>query len=171
MSPRAAWRLESLGFGEVYDYAAGKLDWASAGLPTEGTKASEPRAGSVCRRDVPTASLDEPMDSVRGRTRAAGWDSCVVVNGQRVVLGLLRAEQLAAEGSGPVEAFMRPGPSTFRPNVPIEEMAEYMTRHDMLSSPITTNDGRLVGLLLRRDAVRAAHELRSQHDRGEGGDR
>ena len=36
MSPRAACRLESLGFGEVYDYVAGKLDWMAAGLPTEG---------------------------------------------------------------------------------------------------------------------------------------
>jgi hypothetical protein len=30
MSPRAAWRLESIGFGQVYDYAAGKADWGSA---------------------------------------------------------------------------------------------------------------------------------------------
>ncbi len=25
MSPRATWRLESLGFGEVYDYVAGSI--------------------------------------------------------------------------------------------------------------------------------------------------
>ena len=35
MSPRAAWRLESLGFARVYDYVAGKADWMAAGLPTE----------------------------------------------------------------------------------------------------------------------------------------
>ena len=72
------------------------------------------------------------------------------------MFGLLRAGQLAAEGSGPVEAFMRPGPSTFRPNVPIDEMAEYMIEHDLASSPITTNQGRLVGLLRREDAAGAA---------------
>jgi predicted transcriptional regulator len=54
---------------------------------------------------------------------------------------------------------MRPGPSTFRPNVPIQEMAEYMIDHDLVSSPITTSDGRLVGLLLRDDATRVAAEL------------
>ncbi len=54
MSPRAAWRLESLGFGEVYDYAAGKLDWMAAGLPTEGTNAELLRAGDVARNDVST---------------------------------------------------------------------------------------------------------------------
>jgi rhodanese-related sulfurtransferase len=38
MSPRAAWRLESIGFTEVHDYVAGKADWGSAGLPLEGTR-------------------------------------------------------------------------------------------------------------------------------------
>jgi CBS domain-containing protein len=51
---------------------------------------------------------------------------------------------------------MRPGPSTYRPNVPIEELATIMVDKDVASSPITTSDGRLVGLLLREDAVRAA---------------
>ncbi len=36
MSPRAAWRLESLGFTRVYDYVAGKVDWFAAGFPREG---------------------------------------------------------------------------------------------------------------------------------------
>ena len=27
MSPRAAWRLDSLGFQQVYDYVAGEADW------------------------------------------------------------------------------------------------------------------------------------------------
>src|SRR5439155_1444970 len=37
MSPRAAWRLETLGFMAVYEYAAGKADWGAYGLPLEGT--------------------------------------------------------------------------------------------------------------------------------------
>src|SRR2546430_16920519 len=36
MSPRAAARLEQLGF-DVYDYALGKVDWMARGLPMEGT--------------------------------------------------------------------------------------------------------------------------------------
>ena len=36
MSPRAAWRLESIGFEQVYDYVTGKADWGSFGLPLEG---------------------------------------------------------------------------------------------------------------------------------------
>jgi hypothetical protein len=33
MSPRAAWRLEGLGFERVYDYVPGKADWFASGLP------------------------------------------------------------------------------------------------------------------------------------------
>jgi CBS domain-containing protein len=136
----------------------GVLDWLAAGLPTEGLNAERPRAGDVARRDVPTCRLNEPIGEVRKRVRAAGWDACVVVNDERVVLGLLRAEQLQRGQDEPVEQVMRPGPSTFRPHVPIEEMAHFMVHHGLPSSPVTTSDGRLVGLLRREDAARVALE-------------
>lgn len=155
MSPRAAWRLESLGFGEVYDYAGGKLDWMSAGLPTEGTNAAKPRAGALARKDVPTCRLDERLADVSRRARSLGWDSAVVVNEERVVLGLLRAHELAMDGNVEVAKAMRPAPSTYRPYVPAEEMARAMVDQDRESSPITTSDGKLVGLLLRKDVLHA----------------
>jgi CBS domain-containing protein len=158
MSPRAAWRLESLGFREVYDYVAGKLDWMAAGLPTEGTNAAHPRAGEVSRKDVPTASLEERLGDVRERVRAMGWDAVVVINNERVVFGLLRSKELDKDPELRIEQVMRPGPSTFRPYAAIKEMAEYMTEHNLESSPITTSDGRLVGLLLQKDATRVAGE-------------
>jgi Mg/Co/Ni transporter MgtE len=158
MSPRAAWRLESLGFGEVYDYVAGKLDWMAAGLRTDGTNAAHPRAGDVARKDVPTAGLAEHLADVRERVKAQGWDAVVVVNNERVVLGLLRSKELDKDPELRIAQAMRPGPSTFRPYVAIKEMAENMTTHMLDSSPVTTSDGRLVGLLLRKDAVRVAGE-------------
>src|SRR5713226_5450322 len=136
MSPRAAWRLESLGFREVYDYVAGKLDWMAAGLSTEGTNATRPRAGEVSRKDVPTARLDERLGEVRERVRAAGWDAAVVINSERVVLGLLRFKELEKDPDLRIEQAMRPGPSTYRPYVSIKEMAETMTQHKLESSPI-----------------------------------
>ena len=36
MSPRAACRLERIGFERVYDYVGGIADWKGAGLPLEG---------------------------------------------------------------------------------------------------------------------------------------
>jgi Mg/Co/Ni transporter MgtE len=130
----------------------------AAGLPTEGRNASRPRAGEVARRDVPTCRLDESIGEVRARVRAAGWDACVVVNDERVVLGLLRAEELRRGQDESIERVMRPGPSTFRPHVPIEELAHHMIHHDLPASPVTTSDGRLVGLLRREDAARVALE-------------
>ena len=155
MSSRAAWRLETLGFPNVHEYVAGKLDWMAAGLPTEGTNASLPRAGDVARKDVPTARLGERLGEVRDRARAKGWDAVVVTNDDFVVFGLLRARELDQDKDLRIEQAMRPGPSTFRPHVPIAEMAEYMADHKLESSPVTTSDGRLVGLLLARDAVAA----------------
>ena len=143
---------------------AGELDWLAAGLPSEGRNAELPRAGDVARPDVPTCRLEEPIGQVRERVRAAGWDACVVVNDQRVVLGLLRAGELERGQDEPVEQVMRPGPSTFRPHVLIEELAHFMIHHELPSSPVTTSDGRLVGLLRREDAARVALEqTRGRH--------
>jgi CBS domain-containing protein len=148
----------------VYDYASGKLDWLAAGLPTEGTNAQKPRAADVARKDAPTCRVDERVGDVRERVHAAGWDVCVVVSETEVVLGLLRQKELSADANAKVKAAMLAGPSTFRPFVPIEEMATYMVEHKMESAPITTSDGRLVGVLRREDAAARAVELRKKAD-------
>ena len=146
----------------------GELDWLAAGRPTEGRNAELPRAGDVARRDVPTCRLEEPIGQVRERVRAAGWDACVVVNDRRVVLGLLRAGELQRGQGEPIQQMMQPGPSTFRPHVLIEELAHFMIHHDLPSSPVTTSDGRLVGLLRREDAARVALEqTRGRHGHNE----
>jgi len=154
MAPRAAARLETLGFGEVHEYKAGKLDWMAAGLPTEGTNSLRPRAGDASRKDVPVCSLAERLGDVRDRVKAAGWDAALVVDGDRVVLGLLRSKELAKDADMRIEQAMRPAPSTFRPYVSLHEMAHFMEEHNLESSPVTTSDGKLVGLLYRADAVR-----------------
>jgi predicted transcriptional regulator len=132
-------------------YWPGKLDWLAAGLPTDGENSTRPRAGTVARHDVPMCSIEDRVGDLRSDGGVA-----VVVDAAGVVVGLLRAKQLASEPSTRVEDVMLIGPSTFRPYVPIREMADYMKEHDLDSSPITTSDGRLAGVLYRDDAVRAA---------------
>jgi predicted transcriptional regulator len=139
----------------VYDYVDGKLDWLAAGLPTEGTNAQHPRAGDLARKDVPTCGLKEALGDVSKRVGAQGWDSVVVVNNERVVLGLLRSKELAKEPELSIEEAMRPGPSTFRPYVSTHEMLHFMIDHHLENCPITTSDGRLVGLLLHKDVAEA----------------
>jgi predicted transcriptional regulator len=64
--------------------------------------------------------------------------------------------ELAGDEERRVEAAMRPGPSTFRLYASVKELARFLIEHDLESTPITTSDGRLVGLVRREDAVRAA---------------
>jgi CBS domain-containing protein len=135
----------------VYDFRTGKQDWMGAGLPTEGTNVQHPRLVDVVRRDVPTCSLGERLGDIRDRVAAAGWDACVVVSQGRVVLGLLRAKELEADPELLVERVMRPGPSTYRPFVSVAEMRRTMLERNMTSSPVTTSDGKLVGLVRQQD--------------------
>jgi CBS domain-containing protein len=153
MAPRAAARLESLGFIEVLEYTAGKLDWLAAGLPTEGENSTRPRAGDASRKDVVVCGLKDRLGDVRDRATEVDWDVAVVIDENRLVLGLLRAKQLEMDPNLLVEQAMRPGPSTFRTYVPIKEMADYLVEHELDSAPITTSDGKLVGVLFKADAV------------------
>ncbi len=144
----------------MYDFRTGIQDWMGAGLPTDGSNAERPRLVDVVRRDVPTCVLGEIVGHVRDRVMSAGWNACVVTGDDRVVLGLLRAKELESDPELPVERVMRPGPSTFRPFVSVEEMARTMTERSLENSPVTTSDGRLVGLVRREDVVDAV-ELRA----------
>ena len=83
----------------------------------------------------------------------------MVVNAEGVVLGLLRESELGGDPSQRIEQAMRPGPSTFRPFVLVEELARYMAEHELPNAPITTSDGRLIGLITLEDAARAGREV------------
>ena len=74
-----------------------------------------------------------------------------MVSENRVVLGLMRAKELQADPDLLVERVMRPGPSTYRPLVSVEEMRATMTERNLESSPVTTSDGKLVGLVRKQD--------------------
>jgi phage host-nuclease inhibitor protein Gam len=126
MSPRAASRLEGLGFERVYDYVPGKADRFACELPREGRLAYVPTIGEVAWRDVPTCAPAEKVGAVRERVQKAGWDRCVVVNKERVVLELLRDKELSPDPKVPVQEAIRNGPATFQPNEPVRNMAKRM---------------------------------------------
>ncbi len=151
MSPRAAWRLESLGFTMVYDYVAGKVDWLANGLPSEGTASTQPRAGTIARRDVPTCRLTDIVGSARTQIEETGWQICVVVNDEQVVLGLVEKDALSADQQTTVENVMEPGPSTWRLDGSLDDIAKYMERHSVNAVIISGSDGRLYGAVRRED--------------------
>lgn len=162
MSPRAAWRLESLGFGTVYEYRPGKVDWIAAGLPTTRAPFAEPRIGDVARHDVPTCGLDDPITEVARRVTAAGWDVCFVTNGRRIVLGRLDRPQLDRTEGTAAEA-MKPGPVTYRAHTPIADLAHVMSERGISALPVTTSDGALIGAV-RREDIERAHVGAAQDD-------
>jgi CBS domain-containing protein len=140
-----------MGFPRVNDYVAGKKDWGSYGLPHEGTKVPERSAGDVAHGDVPTCGLDERLAAVQGRVRAAGWDTCMVVNERRVILGRLGRKAMGSAADVSVAEAMTPGPSAVRPSIGTDELLERMRERNLTSYVVTTPDGRLVGLVLRSE--------------------
>lgn len=151
MSPRAAWRLQSLGFTTVYDYVAGKADWLANGLPSEGTAATQQRAASIARQDVPTCRLTATVGTARTQIAETGWQVCVVVNDEQVVLGLLGKDALHADPKMSVEDVMESGPSTWRLDGSLADIAKYMERHSVTTVIISGSDGRLYGAARRED--------------------
>jgi len=129
----------------VFDYVAGKQDWLSNALPIEGKLAHTATIGGMADRNVPTCHLTEKLSEVRDRLHG-DWKICVVINDTRIVLGLLRKE-LAENGNQSVDRVMTSGPTTFRPHVTVEQMADYIRRKHLDTILVTTSDGRLVGAL------------------------
>ncbi|CAN5323282.1 hypothetical protein BH23CHL1_BH23CHL1_11920 [soil metagenome] len=153
MSPRAAARLESLGFDSVYDYVAGKADWLANGMPVEGEEADIVRAGGLVREDVPTTRIDEPLPAVEARIQTSGWDVGVVIDDDNRVLGLLHVRQ-TAENNETAEGVMEEGPSTFRPDASPEQLLDYLQQNDGTTVLVTTNRGRLIGAVRKEDLER-----------------
>ena len=108
-------------------------------------------AGDVAHRDVPTCTLDDRLAVVRDRARSAGWDTCIVVDEQRVVLGRLGRKAIASDSESSVEEAMTPGPSTVRPSIGADALLERIRARHLTSYLVTTPDGRLVGLVRRVD--------------------
>ena len=123
MSPRAACRLDTLGFAQVYDYTAGKAEWLAYGLPTQGAHADRPRAAQFARVDIATCGLDDRMDAVRERVAASPFGFALVLSASGVLLGRVRRSALERGPAVLARDVMENGPSTVRPDVDAAELA------------------------------------------------
>ena len=161
MSPRAAARLETLGFTKVYDYEAGKSDWLAATLPTEGRSAGEPSVDDMVRGDDIVCHLGQRLADVAERVKAAGKAECIVVNDHHVVLGRIRGRPLDSDPNALVEDVMRPGPSTIRPDMGLETVVNTLRDGNVESTLVTNQEGRLIGTVYLEDVER---RLAEQHE-------
>ncbi len=158
MSPRAAARLETLGFTKVYDYVGGKTDWLAAALPTAGRLAGKPTAGDVIRSGDCACHLGELLGDVVNRLRAAGKDACIVVDDHHVVLGRVRGRALEGDPNALMEDVMRSGPSTIRPDTSLESVVQTLRDGNVTNTLVTDPAGRLIGTIYLEDAERKLAE-------------
>ncbi|HEX5500822.1 MAG TPA: CBS domain-containing protein, partial [Thermomicrobiales bacterium] len=80
-------------------------------------------------------------------------DECLVVNDERVVVGRLRFDRLDAGPTETVEQIMEFGPTTIRPNEPLAKLTPRLQEKRVDRIVVATPDGRLVGVVARRDAA------------------
>lgn len=136
MSPRAACRLERLGY-TTYDYAAGKVDWLAAGMPSVRSDTSERGALDDADRHPPTCAPGETVGTVD--------TSVLVVNEQQVVLGRVPA------GRHPASALavdvMESGPTTVRAHEPLDALLTRMDKRQVHEIVVTTPEGRLLSVV------------------------
>lgn len=155
MSPRAACRLEALGFEEVYDYATGKVDWLAHNLPVEGEDPEPPTAGRVARDDVVRCALDDRVDEVRERIAGSSYGFALVVAPGGVLLGRLRGSALDCAPALAAEEVMEAGPSTVRPHTAAGELSKRLAERNLRWALVTDPEGRLIGVASREDLARA----------------
>jgi rhodanese-related sulfurtransferase len=161
LSPRAAHRLETLGFEQVYDYVEGKADWLGNGLPREGEVADRPYAGELADSDPPTCKLGDSAGVVRARLEGSRYGYCTVVSEDRVVLGRVRKSDLSsASDDALAESLMQAGPSTVRFNQHVDELVERLQKNNLATMIVTTPGGCLLGVFHREDGERYLRDQR-----------
>jgi Mg/Co/Ni transporter MgtE len=156
MSPRAACRLEALGFGEVYDYVAGKADWLAHNLPVEGERAQLPTAGRLVRDDVVTCVLDDRVGEVRARIERSPYAFALVTTERQTLLGRARRSALKGNPAARIEEVMQPGPTTVRPDTPAGRLAQRLAHRNLKTAIVTTPKGNLLGVVMRGELEEAA---------------
>jgi CBS domain-containing protein len=71
------------------------------------------------------------------------------------VLGRIGRRAIRSREDITAEQAMALGPSTIRPSARLKDVVERMRRQNLTNLPVTTPDGRLLGLLTRPDAEAA----------------
>lgn len=154
LSARLGARLIHEKFASVYEYAASLADWVAYGLPIEGEEASVPRAGAVSKHDFPTCRPDEALSDVVDRL--GGHTLCAVVDEDGVLLGRLLQGDIERHRGKTAGEVAHKGPSTFRPDVPVADMAKWFDKRKVDAFIISTPDGKPFGVLYRADVEREA---------------
>jgi predicted transcriptional regulator len=158
LSPRAAARLETLGFDQVYDYAAGKMDWLAHALPVEKKSHGITMVAERLQREFPIARLDDSTADLQWRMEQSGFTIIPVLTENGVLIGLLEHRDALADTPLRVENVMNPAPTTLRPSASVENAIKQLDRLDADDLPVTSSDGKLLGIFKRPKSSPASFE-------------
>ncbi len=137
-------------------------------MPREGDAADVLWAGDLVD-DVPTCASEDQVGEVRERVLSSGHDFCVVVNEERIILGLLRGDALAKDESARADEVMELGPKTTPPSEPVEKLLEARSSQGVKNFLVATSHGVLLGALSRDDAERALARQESESESEQNG--
>jgi len=154
LSPRAAAWLEELGFEEVYDYVAGKVDWLVNRRPVQGDRTPGATVGELARDDVARCRPGDRVGEVREQVERSPYPFALVLSVGGVVLGRLRRSRLACDPELLAADVMEPGPSTVRPHKTAAGVAQDLAQGDLRWAIVTTALGELIGIAARADLER-----------------
>jgi len=109
-----------------------------------------PVVADVTRGEVPRFPADESAGIIAQRLRESGQDWAAIVDAEGLLLGRVRLDRIADPSSIAADV-MEEGPSTYRPNVPLQELLSRMEEKGFSKAFVTDPDGRLIGLIVRED--------------------
>jgi CBS domain-containing protein len=121
----------------------------AAGLPADGTDTGAPEVADATRA-VASFRLDDPAETIAQRLRESGEDWAAIVDAGGVLLGRVRLEDTDGPGTT-AGCVMQSGPSTYRPNVPLDELLVRMRDKGFAKAFVTDPEGKLLGLITRED--------------------
>ena len=139
-----------MGFGEVYDFVDGKLEWLAHALPVEGTGPHHAVAGDVVDRDVATCGPSATAEEIHATLEEREASRCVIVNHARVVVGGVRRARL--DGASELAEVLEPGPATVQLTEPLGPLTERMEAAGVERILVTTPKGVLLGEVRRARA-------------------
>jgi CBS domain-containing protein len=121
------------------------------GHAVEGTTPASVRAGALADPGVARVPAEATLGEARIAQRGEGRPVVVVVDADDVVLGALRPDTLGGADDTAVVDVLQPGPPTVRPSITAAELAQSMDEEGQDHVLVSHLDGRLVGLVRRRD--------------------
>jgi Mg/Co/Ni transporter MgtE len=126
------------------------LDWLAYGLSIERPDDVAKTVIDHLDRNIPTVLVTDSIGEIRSRPKNSGKPVLLpVVNDQNVLLGLIDKPFEDVDPTTPVGEVMDPGPTTMRPYTPIESAVERLAGQNLGAAPVTSSDGKLMGLFRR----------------------